>query len=305
MIHEVFLFCYGTLTLFSEQNLEASFWCLSPAPLGRSLIKYRFRQFMKGEWSKQPFRVWYNSGTEIWITVFDIRKKNAIPLFIQCWMSRRKLGRSRNPFWRSLWHLKQRPCSNCYNSLFFGGALNLVQLWHRDLKNGKQYDVAVDFHVFNWCWMSRRKLFNLPTQVLNHFLVSNTSAFFQKFHNVDSERLFGSFSLHFLSESHPFWNAPQTAPGAQSQASCLFCVTSTSITTWHYPLRVTRSNSQALFRCPPQSGEHPKSRMRASIWDRANRISFWENQRNRVFLVFQTIPQDSTMDCWRWHPNFV
>ena len=104
---------------------------------------------------------------------------------------------------------------------------------------------------------NRKKLFESKYQILNRFWVSNTSAFFQKFHNVDSERLFGSFSLHFLSESHPFWNAPQTAPGAQSRASCLFCVTNTPITTWNYPLRVTSSNSQALFRCPSQSGEHP------------------------------------------------
>ena len=72
-----------------------------------------------------------------------------------------------------------------------------------------------------------------------------------------SERVFGSFSLHFLSESQHFWNAPQSAPGAQYRAPCLFCVTNTPITTWNYPLRVTSSNSQALFRCPPQSGEHP------------------------------------------------
>ena len=216
---------------------------------------------MKGEWSKHPFRVWYNFGTEIWITVFDIRKKMQCPCSYSAGCTGENSGDLEIHFGGLCGTWNNVRVQIVTTILCFLGALNLVQLWHRDLENGKQYDVAVDFHVFNWRWIYRRKLFNLPTQVLNHFLVSNTSAFFQKFHNVDSERLFGSFSLHFLSESHPFWNAPQTAPGAQYRASYLFCVTSTSITTWHYPLRVTRSNSQALFRCPPQSGEHPTNQM--------------------------------------------
>ena len=133
--------------------------------IGRSLIKYRFRQFLKGEWSKQPFRVWYNSGTEIWITAFNIRKQMQSP----CSYSAGCLGENS---WDPEIHFGGL-CGTWNNVrvqivtiLCFLGALNLVQLWHRDLKNGKQYDAAVDFHVFDWCWMSRRKLFNLPTQVL-------------------------------------------------------------------------------------------------------------------------------------------
>ena len=120
---------------------------------------------MKGEWSKHPFRVWYNFGTEIWITVFGIRK-NAMPVFIQCWMYRRKLGRSRNPFWRSLWHLKQRPCSNCYyNSLFFG----CLELGTTLAPRSKEWQTI---RCCGWFLRLRlvldvsQKLFSLPTQVL-------------------------------------------------------------------------------------------------------------------------------------------
>ena len=92
---------------------------------------------------------------------------------------------------------------------------------------------------------------------------SNLSTLFWKFHNVDSERLFQSFSLCKLSESETSMHALGKACGQEWSTVFDFWGENKLIKASTGPPRVNSRHLQALFDGPTKSGERPINR---STW---------------------------------------